>query len=111
MPNSAVITIVASECKAEIDDKFNKWYNEVHIPMLMKYDGLKKSSRYRLAGESPGQAKYLAFYEFDSEKSQADLNTSPEFAAAIEEMQGTWNDGGFDIKWAANYNLVKSFEK
>ena len=111
MPNLAVISIVATECSAELEDKFNEWYNEVHIPMLLKYNGLKKSSRYRLTGESQGQAKYVAFYEFNSVQDQTNFTESPEFAAAIQEMQETWKDGGIEIKWKADYNLIKSWEK
>jgi hypothetical protein len=110
VPNLAVLTIVATECPADIEDKFNEWYNEVHVPMLLKYKGLKKSSRYRLSGESENQARYLAFYEFENEQDQANLQTSPEFAEAIQEMQETWKDGGMEIKWSANYSLIKSWE-
>jgi hypothetical protein len=110
VPNLAVLTIVATECPADIEDKFNEWYNEVHVPMLLKYKGLKKSCRYRLMGESQGQAKYLAFYEFENEQDQAGLEKSPEFGAAIQEMQETWKDGGIDIKWSANYSLIKSWD-
>jgi antibiotic biosynthesis monooxygenase (ABM) superfamily enzyme len=111
MPNLAVFTIVATECSPDIENKFNEWYNKVHIPMLLKYKGLKKSSRYRLIGESQGQTKYVAFYEFDSEQDKNDFQKSPEFAAAIQEMQETWKDGGIEIKWSADYSLIKSWEK
>ena len=111
MSDSIVLNIVAGDCAAEVEDKFNRWYNEVHIPMLMAYDGLKKASRYKLAGESKGQAKYLAFYEFESDKAMADFMTSPEFTPAAEEMKETWKDGGFDIKWMAQYKPIKTWEK
>lgn len=111
MADSIVLSIVASDCSPEMEDKFNKWYNEVHIPMLMKYDGLKKASRYRLAGESKDQAEYLAFYRFDNEKAAADFMTSEEFTAAADEMKETWRDGGFDIKWMAQYKPIKTWEK
>ena len=106
-----MVSIVATECKADLEDKFNQWYNDVHIPMLMKYDGLKKSSRYKLAGDDKEHAPYLAIYEYETEQAMAGFNTSPEFIAAIEEMQDSWKDGGIDIKWMANYSLIKSWEK
>jgi|GEM_PF-850722 len=111
MPNSKVLQIVATKCKEDMEDKYNQWYNDIHIPMMMKYDGLKKASRYQLMGESNDHSKYLAFYEYESEKAQADINGSPEFAAAIEEMQESWKDGGIDILWMVNYKLIKAWEK
>ncbi len=110
MPDSKVLQIVATSCKADMEDKFNQWYNDIHIPMLMKYDGLKKASRYQLMGESNDHSKYLAFYEYENEKAQTDFSISPEFAAAMEEMQGSWKDGGIDVKWMANYKLIKAWE-
>jgi len=93
MGNNLVMNIVASDCSAEKEAAFNKWYNEVHIPILFKYKGMKRVTRYQLIGESQGQARYLACYEY------------------VEEMQETWKDGGFDIKWTAQYEPIKSWER
>lgn len=111
MPDSTILSIVASDCAVEIEDKFNQWYNEVHIPMLMAYGGLKKASRYQMAGKNKSQAKYLALYEFESEKALADFMASPEFTTAAEEMKETWKDGGLEIKWTAQYKPIKTWEK
>jgi len=111
MTEAMILSIVASDCSAELEDKFNRWYNEVHIPMLFPFKGLKKVARYRLVGEGKDQVKYLALYEFESEKAIADFMNSPEFNAATEEMQETWKDGGLDIKWVAQYKPIKTWEK
>lgn len=111
MTDSIILNIVASDCSAELEDKFNRWYNEVHIPMLLRFKGLKKVSRYQLAGEIKDQAKYLAFYEFENEKAVADFTKSPELTAATDEMKETWKDGGLDIKWMAPYRPIKIWEK
>ncbi len=111
MSESRIINIIATGCPAEIEVKFNKWYNEVHIPLLFKYQGMKKVTRYQLAGEGEGQAKYLAVYEYDTKEALDVLSKSQEFAAAMEEMQGTWQGGGFEIKWMANYEPIKTWER
>lgn len=41
----------------------------------------------------------------------AGFMTSPELAAAAEEMKETWKDGGLDIKWMAQYKPIKTWEK
>jgi len=41
MTEAMILNIVASDCPAELEDKFNRWYNEVHIPMLFLFKGLK----------------------------------------------------------------------
>lgn len=111
MAEGTILNIVATECPAETEEKFNEWYNEVHIPLLFKFQGIKKVTRYQLMGESKEQARYLAFYEYESKETMDAFATSPEFAAAMEEMQGTWKGGGFDIKWMASYEPIKAWER
>ena len=40
------LLIVASECSPEVEDDYNAWYNDVHLPMFFAFAGLKKASRY-----------------------------------------------------------------
>jgi hypothetical protein len=109
--STRVINIVASECKIEDDKKFNDWYNGVHVPMLFKYKGLLKVTRYKLHGGPEGQAKYLAVYEFKDKAAFEGFQGSPEMAAAREEMGVTWKDKMFDIKWRAQYEPIQAWEK
>jgi hypothetical protein len=110
MAKGLILNIVATECSAENETRFDKWYNEVHIPMLLKYKGLKKVGRYRLVGEVEGQAKYLAIYGYETKEAMDGFDKSPEFGAAMEEMQGSWKDGEITIKWMAAYEPIKIWE-
>ena len=89
MTTARIINIIATECRPEDDEEFNKWYNEVHIPMLMKYKGIKKVTRYKVI-ENEGKPRYLAVYEFDNKTDYDGLSKSPELQAAIAEMNETW---------------------
>ncbi len=111
MTKARILNMVCSECHAEKDARFNEWYNEVHIPMLMKYSGLKKVTRYRRMGINKDQAKYLAVYEYDTRKELEAFRNTEEFKAAMEETQETWKDGGLDIKGNAVYEPIKTWEK
>ncbi|OGN94562.1 MAG: hypothetical protein A2Y89_04200 [Chloroflexi bacterium RBG_13_51_18] len=110
MAKPRVLNIVATECAPKNDSKFNKWYNEVHIPLLMKYKGIKKVTRYKILDEKTDKPRYIAIYEFDTKEDLNALNTSAEFKAAIEEMQGTWKGDMFDIKWAVSCEPLKTWE-
>lgn len=110
MAKSRILNIVATECLPDTEAKFNKWYDEVHIPMFMKFKGVKKVTRYRLIGDNKDRPKYLAIYEFDTKEDLAALPGSPEFQAAITEMQETWKGKMFDLKWASSYEPLKTFE-
>ena len=111
MPENLIIQIVASESTPEKEAEYNKWYTDVHVPMLFEHKGLKKAARYRLMGENNEHAKFLAIYEFESEEAQAAFAASPEFAAAIEDFENMKEEIDFKMKWAASYKLIKLWEK
>ncbi len=111
MAKTRILNIIATECVPKNDIKFNKWYNEVHIPMLLKYKGIKKVTRYKIIDEKAEKPGYIAVYEFDSKESLAEMPNSAEFKAAIEEMQNTWKNEMFDIKWAISCEPLKTWER
>jgi antibiotic biosynthesis monooxygenase (ABM) superfamily enzyme len=111
MTKTRIINIVATECAPENDAKFNKWYDEVHIPMLMKFKGIKKVTRYRLIEENAPRPKFIAVYEYDNRKDFDGLTQSAEFQAAIAEMNETWKDPKIDIKWAVSGEPIKTWEQ
>ena len=111
MGNGKVINIVASECAPANEVKFNKWYNEIHIPMLLKFPGLLAVTRYKFTGGDAGQVKYLAVYEFKDQASFEAFEKSPELNAAREEMGQTWKNDMFDIKYRARYETIQAWKK
>ena len=111
MPENLIIQIVASESTPEKEEEYNKWYTDVHVPMLFEYKGLKKAARYRLIDENKECARFLAIYEFESDEAQAAFPSSPEFAAAIEDFENMKEKTDFQMRWAASYQLIKSWER
>jgi uncharacterized protein (TIGR02118 family) len=112
MAKSRVLNIVATECSPENDVHFNRWYDEVHIPMLLKYEGLKKVTRYQIKDADGEKSRYLAIYEFDTKEALDAYSRSPEFKAAIEEMEDTLKkEPLFELKWAVAYEPLKTWEK
>jgi hypothetical protein len=107
----SVILIVANEPGAGREVEYNEWYTEKHVPMMFQFRGMKKASRYRLSGENKESSKYLAIYEFDSKEDLEAFPKSPEFAAAVKDFDEKWKDGGFERKWGASYELIKSWER
>ena len=108
---SKIVNIVASQCQPEAEKKFNEWYNTVHIPMLMKFKGLKGVKRCKALQPPKENPVYLALYEFDSLKDVEAFGKSPEMAAARDEMKESWKEGGLQIKWAAPYELLGEWHK
>ena len=111
MESSPVINVVATECQPEVEEKFNKWYDEIHIPLLFKFKGMKKVTRYKIAKETEEYPSYLTLYEFENRKACEEYENSSELAAARAEMNETWKGGGFEIKWRVQYEALKIWER
>ena len=111
METRPVINIIGTRCRPEVEEKFNTWYNEIHIPMLLKFKGLREVTRYRILEPSEEYPQHLNIYEFDSRQAFEEYETSPEFTAAVDEMQETWREGGWERKWRVQYEVIKTWRK
>jgi quinol monooxygenase YgiN len=110
MASKLVIFIVGTTCKIKDDAKFNKWYDEVHIPMLMKSRYLKGVSRYRAVGNVGDPPRYVAIYKFANMQDFEAHQASPELDAARKEMRETWGNEA-EVTSRVHYELVKEFNK
>ena len=113
MEDKSILFIVATECAPEVEEKFNKWYDEVHIPMLLEMKGLKEVRRYKLVtgnGEYPGEyPKYMATYKFENLSAYEEFETGSVLNAAREEIAETWKENMFEIKWRVAYEPLRSW--
>lgn len=55
--------IVAMDVDPDKETRFNKWYNEEHVPALLKVPGVLGAYRYV---SLEGRPKYTAIYELDN---------------------------------------------
>jgi hypothetical protein len=64
MTNPRFMLIVATDVAGEMEEEFNKWYDNEHIPGLLKVPGVLNAQRYISVNGSP---KYFAIYEHENE--------------------------------------------
>ncbi len=105
-----VINMVMVDCRPEVEARYNDWYSNVHIPMLLKYKGMVRATRYQLLKGPAGHAKYLTVYEFTDKAAMDAFPQTPECQAAIAEMRASWPSSEFEIKLAAQYEVMRVFE-
>ena len=111
METKPIINVVATQCQPEDERKFNKWYDEIHIPMLLKFKGITEVTRYKIINESEEYPKYLAIYEFENQNAFEAFQTSPELTAVREESRETWKGEGFEIRWRVQYESIKTWKR
>ena len=112
MGNFKVINIAGVECRPDVEEKWNQWYNEIHAPMLFKFPGMKRATRYKKIGGDENLPQYIAVYEFEDKETLDKYMDSPERAAALEDTSNRWKAGeDFKVVGIAQYEFIKSWEK
>ena len=90
MARKSVLNIVTTQCEPYQEERFNKWYNDVHVPMVLRFGRIEQAARYKVISEKAGWPRYVAIYKFPSREDFEAFEQSPELAAALEEMVETW---------------------
>ena len=111
MKNAPVVNVVGIRCQPQAKEKFLKWYDQTHVPLLLKFKGLKKVTRYKILKCDEAYPEHLAIFEFENEQAFVAYESSPELAAASAEMRETWKDGGWDRMWRVQYEFIKTWSK
>lgn len=61
------ILVVQLDIPSELEDDFNRAYDEEHVPNLLNVSGVHRCVRYKLESSTDeGMAKYIAVYHIDS---------------------------------------------
>ena len=58
--------VVRATITRDKEAAFNKWYNEEHLPQVLRYDGAISGRRYKKV-KGDDKYEYMAMYEFESE--------------------------------------------
>jgi hypothetical protein len=129
MGSGTVITVVGTRCKPEVEDRFNAWYDQAHLPTLFTFPGLRRSARYRLIPPLPNApmpgsdpwlpvatlseriSPYLAISEFVSREAHDEYERTEMLAQERHAMREIWKDGGWAIEWKASFETLKSWER
>jgi hypothetical protein len=83
MANS--LYLVQMDIPAELEDDFNRIYNDQHIPAILSVPGVVSCKRYRLhKSDVEGVPRYLAVYEVTS----PDIPGNPAWTKASDT--GDW---------------------
>jgi uncharacterized protein (TIGR02118 family) len=110
MESQPVIHMVAADSPPQQEEKFNQWYNDVHVPGLLKFKGLRGVTRYKILTRPCDQPQYLAVYQFGNQQDFEAYLKSPERAAAIEEMKLSWPQG-LPTRYSVQYTQLHHWKK
>lgn len=107
----AIINIRGTDCPPELEEKFNRWYDETHIPMLLESGEIKAVTRYKRIDDDNSYPKYAAIYEFENWQAFERYQKSKSLLEAREEIKQSWPDKRYESKWSVQYEVIKSWNK
>ena len=111
MATKPVIHVVGTECPPEMEEEFDRWYSERHVPDLLKFQGLKKVTRYKILRPNEDYPMFLTIYEFESREQFEAYATSPERTAAAEDWRKIQEELKASQKWGVQFETIKTWEQ
>jgi hypothetical protein len=71
---AVTLFMVRATITKEQEAAFNKWYDEEHVPQVLRFNGVISGRRYkRINGDD--KYDYMALYEFKSEEAFKEFQT------------------------------------
>jgi hypothetical protein len=111
MKSKTIVHVVGTVCPPEKEAEFDRWYNETHVPDLMKFKKLKGVTRLKKLHGDLEYPVFLIFYEFETDKDYQDYIKSPERAEAGGEWARVQKELGAGRKWSVQYEVIKSWKQ
>jgi hypothetical protein len=101
--------------------KFDKWYEEEHIPIQLKARGMKKATYYKMnkpftapiiVCKAEDYPDIVLVYEFEDQKAFDEYWNGAVYNEVHQNVLKTWPEGRpFKILWRVTYDNYKTFEK
>ena len=88
---AVVIFVVRANVNKDKEVAFNKWYNEEHVPQLLRYNGAVSARRYKkILGDE--KYEYMAVYEFANEAVFAGFQKSDDLNQLIRDYNANFGE-------------------
>ena len=115
METGSVIKVIEMQCPPELEEEWNTWYNEKHVPQVIKFKGFKRATRYKIAygilGDEGKYPNYLTVYEFENRQAAEAYEPSPEHSANRADFDNDWARRGVKIKRRVHYEFIETWQK
>jgi len=88
---AVVIFVVRANVNKDKEAAFNKWYNEEHVPQLLRYNGAVSARRYKkILGDE--KYEYMAVYEFANEAVFTGFQKSDDLNQLIRDYNANFGE-------------------
>lgn len=98
-------------CHPDDEEKFLKWFDEFHLPLLFKYEGLTSITRGNLQYDDAKVPKFFALFTFKDKQAWEGYAKSKEFAEAKADSEKTWKERPFISFWRVPYEVTRTWTR
>ncbi len=106
MAHSVVMRMIGNNYSKEKEEEINLWHMLEHVPLVLRGPATG-NERFQRIGEDTSHPKYLAAYEFKSEKDLNNYLNSPLLTEARNQIPQGWREKGhFKSVWSVNYRRI-----
>jgi hypothetical protein len=95
------ISVVGVDVEAAVEEEFNRWYNQQHVPEVLECPGWLWGARYQA---TDGEPRYLAIYGMEDEGAM----WTPELQA-IKGFGKFWPN--IERYWGRTYRLIHAEQR
>ena len=96
MPSPVLLTVRAT-ITPEMEREFNEWYDNHHVPDMVRLSGCRSGTRYRVV-DGDGSHQYMALYEFDDLETLERFRSSEGQAWLISEYDKAFGDASARVR-------------
>jgi len=118
---TSIINVVGTRPIPEVEEEYNKWYDEVHIPMVLKHPNVISVRRHQIVtkGDLPPHSchkhnvnygKYLTIYRFANAESYGNYANSQVRAEVKEDTQRRWKPAQLSVIMRAPYMVCRTWQ-
>lgn len=99
---ATVLFVVKATIRKDQEEAFNRWYNNVHVPEFLRFNGAVSARRYKaIMGEDKYQ--YMAVYELKDEATFQQLMESDYFKG----LKSAYDDAFGQVSERARFAYVQ----
>jgi hypothetical protein len=103
---NALLIVFSNAAQDADQEKFNRWYTDVHVPDILRLGGARSARRYRASGVEllpgiPEPGDYVAVY-------QVEADSVDDVRAIADKLQGGLAAGQADIDPTLDLSSVRA---
>jgi heme-degrading monooxygenase HmoA len=103
-----VLYMIHVKIPVKIEEQWNKWHNNEHIPMISTVPGFLQVRKFRCLSNNPQEADYFVVYELRNREAYDLYVKSEEGQRIRQHYLDAWGSRSKTVHWACEETFTLS---